>query len=142
MPLQHLLKAIDPDFTKSTEFVLERLGPLQAQYEQYVLNDEYEQVLDINDALDVYESFHHLTRDVMWGKVQLCCTCKGSHAHAVCEHATLFTAMFDSEVEVPKAYVAAEPGLRKKCHMLKGTAGLKHMRILEEMAKGKKKTES
>ena len=35
--------------------------------------------------------------------------------------------------------MAAEPGLRKKCHKLKGTAGPKRMRIMAEIAKGKKK---
>ncbi len=38
--------------------------------------------------------------------------------------------------------MAAEPGLRKKCHKLKGTAGPKRMRLLEEIVKGKKKTTS
>ena len=74
------------------------------------INDEYEQVLDLKDALDVYESLHHLTRDASWGKVPYACTCEGSHADAVFkfEHATLFTAIFDSEVQVPKEYVASE----------------------------------
>ena len=142
MTRQQLLKAIDPDFTKCTEDVLACLRPLAQQYEQYVLNDEYEQVLGLNDALNVYESFHHLTREASWGKVPLACTCEGSHAHAVREHAALFTAVFDSEVEVPKEYVAAERGLRKKCHKLKGTAGPKRMRLMEEITKGKKKSAS
>ena len=47
-------------------------------------------------------------------------------------------------IEVPEAYVTAEPGLRKKCHKLKGTAGPKRMRLMQdsEIAKGKKKAGS
>ena len=48
----------------------------------------------------------------------------------------------DPEIEVPEAYVASEPGLRKKCHELKGTAGPKRMRLMAEVAKGKKKAVS
>ncbi len=50
--------------------------------------------------------------------------------------------MFDPEIEVPVEYVASEPGLRKKCHKLKGTAGPKCMRLMAEIAKGKKKAAS
>ena len=142
MPRQHLLKTIDPDGTKSVGEVIARLDPLARQYEQYVINDDYEQVLDLNDSLTVYESFHHLQYVASWGKVPYACSCEGSHADAVCEHAALVTSIFDPEVEVPKAYEASEPGLRKKCHKLKGTAGPKRMRIMADIAKGKKKTES
>ena len=90
----------------------------------------------------MYETFHHLTRDATWGKVPLACSCEGSHADAICEHAALFTAVFDPEIEVPEEYVAAEPALRKKCHRLKGTAGPKRMRLMAEIAKGKKKATS
>ena len=66
-------KAFDPDFTKSTEEVVAHLTTLARQYEQYVLNSEYKQVQSLNHALDVYESFHHLTRDAQatLGKVPL-----------------------------------------------------------------------
>ena len=60
----------------------------------------------------------------------------------MCEHAALYTALFDPDVQVPKDYIASEPGLRKKCHKLKGTAGPKRKRIMVEIAKGKKKAES
>ena len=60
----------------------------------------------------------------------------------MCEHAALLTAIFDPEVEVPKDYIAPEPGLRKKCHKLKGTTGPKRRRLMEDIAKGKKKAES
>ena len=111
MPRQHILKEFDPDFTKSTKEVVDYLTPLAHEYERYVLNDEYEQVQSLDEALDVYETFHHLTRDATWGKVPLACSCEGSHADAICEHAALFTAVFDPEIEVPEAYVAAEPAL-------------------------------
>ena len=142
MPRQHILKAYDPDNTKSIKEVRAYLTPLAQQYEQYILNDEYEQVQSLDEALNVYETFHHLARDATWGKVPLACSCEGSHAEAICEHASLVTAVFDPEIEVPEAYVASEPGLRKKCHKLKGTAGPKRLRLMAEIAKGKKKAVS
>ena len=142
MPRQHILKAFDPDFTKSTEEVIKYLTPMAQEYEMFVLNDEYEQVQSLDQALNVYETFHHLTRDATWGKVPLACSCEGSHADAICEHGALFTAVFDPDIEVPEEYVAAEPALRKRCHKLKGTAGPKRMRLMAEIAKGKKKAAS
>ncbi len=41
--------------------------------------------------------------------------------------------------KVPKEFVASEPGLRKKCHQLKGTAGPKHKHLLAEIQKDKVK---
>jgi hypothetical protein len=142
MPRQHLLKTIDPDGNMPVGEVIARLDPLARQYEQCVINNDYEQVLDLHDSLTVYESFHHLQYVASWGPVPYSCSCEGSHADAVCEHAALVTAIFDPEVEVPKAYEASEPGLRKKCHKLKGTAGPRRQRLLAEIAKGKKKTAS
>jgi hypothetical protein len=142
MPRQHLLKTIDPDGTKSVDEVIAHLDPLARQYEMYVINNDYEQVLDLNDSLTVYESFHYLQYVASWGQVPYACSCEGSHADAVCEHAALYTAIFDPAVEVPKDYIASEPGLRKKCHKLKGTAGPKRRRLMVEIAKGKKKAES
>ena len=60
MPRQHILKPFDLDGTKSIGEVIAHLDPLARQYEMYVINDDYEQVLDHNDSLTVYESFHHL----------------------------------------------------------------------------------
>ncbi len=60
---QHLMKAIDPDCIKSIGYVLDQLTPVAKQYEQYVLNDEYEQILDFNEELDAYESFLLVTRE-------------------------------------------------------------------------------
>jgi hypothetical protein len=60
MPRQHLLKAIDPDCIKSIGYALDQHTPIAKQYEQYVLNDEYEQVLDFNGVLDAYAFLHTL----------------------------------------------------------------------------------
>ena len=83
MPRQRILKEFDPDFTKSVEEVRDYRKPLAQQYEQYVLNDEYKQVQSLNEALNVYETFHHLACDATWGKVPLSRSCEGSHADAV-----------------------------------------------------------
>ncbi len=45
------------------------------------------------------------------------------------KHGTLFASIFDSDLQVPSDYVAAEPSLRKKCHKLKVTAGPKRQRL-------------
>ncbi len=54
------------------------------------------------------------------------------------------TAVSDPKIKVPvpKEFVASEPGLRKKCHRLKGTAGPKRMRLLAELRKDKVKKAS
>ncbi len=43
---------------------------------------------------------------------------------------------------MPKDYVAAEPGLRKKCKHVKGTAGPKHARLMAQIKEAKKKSAS
>jgi hypothetical protein len=43
----------------------------------------------------------------------------------------------DPKIKVLKEFVASEPGLHKKCHQLRGTAGQKHKRLLTEIQKNK-----
>jgi hypothetical protein len=45
-------------------------------------------------------------------------------------------------IKVPKEFIASEPGLRKKCNRLKGTAGPKCKRLLAEIQKDKVKKAS
>ena len=56
----------------------------------------------------------------------------------------LFASFFrDSEyLRVPDEYIAATVGLRKKCKMIRGTAGAKRKRLMKEYAATKKKAES
>jgi hypothetical protein len=71
-------------------------------------------------------------------------TVKELHAymHCACKHGALLTAVFDPKIKVPKEFVASEPGLRKKCHRLKGTAVPKRKRLLAEIQKDKVKKAS
>ena len=46
------------------------------------------------------------------------------------------------KIKVPSEYVAAEPGLRKKCRQIKGTAGPRRARLMSEIQQEKKKTAS
>jgi hypothetical protein len=89
----------------------------------------------------MYVSFHHLTRDSSRAKIPWPCTCATSHSGCACKRGCLLTSLFKTEIAVPKAYVASEPGLHKKYHMLKGTAGPKCMCLLAELKKDKQKKE-
>ncbi len=53
-------------------------------------------------------------------------------------HCNLFASIFDSDLQVPSDYVAAEPSLRKKCHKVKGTAGPKRQCIFQAARNDKK----
>ncbi len=85
-----------------------------------LLNNEHDAGMNIEQVLDTYETFHHMTRDNSWGKVPWPCSCPGSHRDCVCKHGSLLTSIFDAEVHVPKDYIAAEPSLRKKTQKLRG----------------------
>ncbi len=52
------------------------------------------------------------------------------------------TAVFGPKIKVPKEFVASEPGLCKKCHHLKVTAGPKRKRLLAEIQMDKVKKAS
>ena len=107
-----------------------------------VIENKHRPGVDVDKALDVYETFHHLTREDSWGKVPWPCTCPTSHAHCVCKHGPLLAALFDPEIKVLAEYVGAEPADRKKCKRMKGTAGPKRMRLLAEQSSDKKNTVS
>ena len=137
VPSQRLLNILDPDGTLDTAELRELLKERRHQYEDIVLDNDTE-VLDempLEEALDVYESFHHMTRNATWCKVPFTCTCVTSHAHCVCQHAVMLTSIFDRDLNVPAEYVAATPGLRKKTQKVNGTAGPKRARLLAQRRK-------
>ncbi len=66
-----------------------------------------------------------------------------STMHYVCKHAGLISSVFNPAIKVQKDYVAAaEPGLRKKCKLVKGTAGPRRARIMAEIKEAKAKSAS
>jgi hypothetical protein len=122
--------------------VRRKLRSLKAEYVNIVVNGNHSEEMGVSEALDLYETFHHLERKDSWGAVPWSCTCVNSHRHCVCKHAGLITSVFDPAVKVPKDYVAAEPGLRKKTRALKGAAGPRRTRLLAEIKAAKTKSAS
>jgi hypothetical protein len=121
MPGQHILKILDPVYTKSVEEVLAELSALKESYVVMVFNNRYPDDMNVTECLDIYESFHHMERNATWAAVPWPCSCTSSHADCatVCKHGALLTAVFDPKIKVPKEFLAFEPGplpgLRKKC---------------------------
>jgi hypothetical protein len=142
IPRQHILKTLDPEHTRPVAELRKALSPMKDEYLDVVIDNEHDPAMELEQVLDVYETFHHLTRDASWGKIPLPCSCVTCHAHCVCKHGTLFTSIFDPEVAVPKEYVAAQPRLRKKTQKLRGTAGPKRARLIAERRRESEKTES
>jgi hypothetical protein len=87
---------------------------------------------DLRDALKIYNYFHQLNRAPEWGEIALSCTCRVCFGNCVCKHSLLFVSLFKPEVRVPDFWIAATPSLRKKCKSIKGTAGRKRPRLVEE----------
>ena len=148
MPTQQLLKKLDPDGTRTVEQVEADLTPLRAQYQSLVIDNRPDLVVppepDVKAAMNIYKNFHLLKRSLAWGDIPVQCTCPDCFKDCVCVHGVLFASFFrDSEyLRVPDEYIAATVGLRKKCKMIKGTAGVKRKRLMKEYAATKKKAES
>ncbi len=75
------------------------------------------------------------------------CTCPDCFKNCVCVHSVrfaTFASLFkcSEDLLVPDEYIAATVGLRKRCRMIKGTAGVKRKRLMREQAAAKKKVES
>ncbi len=87
---------------------------------------------DLSDALKIYNYFHQLNRAPDWGEIPLSCTCRVCFGNCVCKHTLLFVSLFKPEVRVPDSWIAATPSLRKKCKYIKGTAGRRRLRLIEE----------
>jgi hypothetical protein len=68
IPRQHVLKTIDPEHSKPLDEVRTILACMKTQYMD-LLDNELEATMDIEQVLDRYETFHHMTRDNTWGKV-------------------------------------------------------------------------
>ena len=102
------------------------------QYERLVIQDRVDADTDLRDALKIYNYFHQLNRALDWGEIPLSCTCCVCFGNCVCKHTLLFVSLFKPEVRVPDSWIAATPSLRKKCKSIKGTAGRRRLRLIEE----------
>ncbi len=54
------------------------------------------------------------------------------HNICVCKHSLLFVSLFKPEVRMPDSWITPTPSLRKKCKSIKGTAGRRRLRLIEE----------
>jgi hypothetical protein len=100
-----------------------------------LIGKKYDPEVEIEEMLEVYETFHHLTRDSTWGKVPWPCSFVTSHAHCGCKYAARLTSVFDASIAVPNDCVTAEPSLHKKIQKLSGAAGPKRARLIAERRK-------
>ncbi len=62
MQRRNLLKTLDPVNSKSVNAVLTEMRAMKTAYVDMVLNNRHADDLGLNKVLEVYESFHHLTR--------------------------------------------------------------------------------
>ena len=85
--------------------------------------------------------FNLITPAPQWGQIPLACTCKVCYANGLCQCTILLASLFNPEIRVPDHYVAATPSLRKLCR-IKGTAGNKRRKLIEEAACNEKEITS
>ncbi len=66
IPRQHVLKTLDPDYTKPLdELSIELRTMLARMKDDYMdlIDNELDPGANIEQVLDIYETFHHMTRD-------------------------------------------------------------------------------
>jgi hypothetical protein len=91
IPRQHLLKTLE--HRRPADELRAILREMKDKNEDLVIDDKHGDGMDVIEALDVYKTFHHLTRATDWGKVPWPCSCPTSHAHCACQHGTMFTSL-------------------------------------------------
>ncbi len=75
----------------SVEDVQRELRSLKIQYVKIVVYGNQPEDMGVSEALDLYETFHHLERKDSWGAIPWPCSCANCHKHCVCKHAGLVT---------------------------------------------------
>jgi hypothetical protein len=114
--MQHLLKKLDPDGTRTVEEVEAELAPLREQYRTLVINNQPDLLVPLEPGLKedmtIYKNFHRLRRAMDW-VIHVQCTCPDCYKNCVCVHTMLFASLFnDSEdLRVPYEYITATVGL-------------------------------
>jgi hypothetical protein len=144
LPRQHLLKKLDPAGVLNVPQLREKLRPLVSEYERVVLKDVVPPGMDICQALKIYGYFHLIRYMQEWteNEIPVACSCKVCLTNCVCRCTLLFAAIFRPEVRVPDEYIAATVPERKQCKSIRGTAGKKRLRIMEERKCDEKKIDS
>jgi hypothetical protein len=133
VPRQALLKRLDPTGELSVPTVRTQLEPLVRQYERLVIQDRVDDDTHLRDALKTYNYFHQLNRAPEKGEIALSCTCRVCFGNCVCKHTLLFVSLFKPEVRVSDSCIAHTLSESpKKCKFIKGTAGYRRLRLIEQ----------
>ena len=92
--------------------------------------------------MSIYRKFNHITPAPKWGRIPLAMTCKVCFPNCMCQCTLLQASLFDPEIRVPAQYIAATPSLRKACRGIKGAAGYKRRKLMEDAACNEKEVSS
>ena len=141
MPRQWLLKKLDPDNKLSVDALRAALEDDMIEYKALIVEDWLDPHYDVKDVMRIYRKFNLITPAPQWGQIPLACTCKVCYANGLCQCTILLASLFNPEIRVPDHYVAATPSLRKLCR-IKGTAGNKRRKLIEEAACNEKEVTS
>ena len=141
MPRQWLLKKLDPDNKLSVDALRAALEDDMIEYKALIVEDWLDPHYDVKDVMRIYRKFNLITPAPKWGQIPLACTCKVCYANGLCQCTILLASLFNPEIRVPDHYVAATPSLRKLCR-IKGTAGNKRRKLIEEAACNEKEVTS
>ncbi len=137
-----MLRAIDPDGTKTAEQLRDEILLLAKDYQNIVIRRALPDTMDVAEALRIYSDFHWVSPAPDWGDIPLSCFCQDNHKNCACEHTALLAAVYDADIFVPDALVADSPSKRKKTRLGRGVAGSPRNRLLasrEEKAHAKSK---
>ena len=129
IPRQHVLKAIDPEGSKTAEQMRDEIEQLARDFQKIVIRRALPQKMGIAEALRIYSDFHMVTPAPGWGDIPFACSCIDSHKNCVCEHAVLIASVYDSDIFVPDALIADSPSKRKKTRQGRGVAGSRRIRL-------------
>jgi hypothetical protein len=118
----------------SVPMVRTQLQPLVRQNERLVILDQVDDNTDLKDAVKIYNYFHQLNRAPAseWGEVALSCTCRVCFGNCMCKHSLFLVSLFKAEVCIPDSLIAATPSLWKRCKSIKGAAGGRRLRLIEQ----------
>jgi hypothetical protein len=141
MPTTSFLRKLDPTGKLPIARLRALMAPHAAAFRRLVVNN-IDNGEDIKQALKIYDNFYLIQYKPEWGDYPASCTCPGNYAHGCCWHSLLYASLFNPEVCVPDAYIAATVDLRKKCKSLKGVAGRKRFSIMKAMACDEKEVAS
>ena len=141
MPRQWLLNKLDPDYKLSVDELRAQLEDDMTEYKALVVEDWLDPNYNVKDVMRIYRRFNMIRPAPKWGLVPLECTCKVCYANAMCPCTILMASLFKPEIRVPAHYIAATPSLRKLCR-IKGTAGNKRRKLIEDAACNEKEVTS